>query len=79
MWDQNQPLTVVAVLKPADGTDLPQQVDGDIHRDDLALLDVTVDELTELGALPRPLCPQQVPGGQMGVAVVLGGRERKTV
>jgi hypothetical protein len=37
---------------------------------------VAVDELTELRALPRPLAPQQVPGGQMGVAVVLGGRDR---
>lgn len=58
-------------------TDLLQQVDGDLHGDDLSLLDVAVDELSELGAGPAALFPQQVSSGQVGVAVVLTHTQRE--
>lgn len=40
---------------------LPEQVDGDLHRDDPALLDVVVNELPKLGPLSGSLRPQQIP------------------
>lgn len=43
------------------GPNLPEQVDGDLHRDDPALLDVVVNELPKLGPLSGSLRPQQIP------------------
>ena len=40
---------------------LPEQADGDLHRNNFALLDVVGDELSELRPLSGSLLPQQVP------------------
>lgn len=58
-------------------THLPEEVDSNFHWDNFALLDVAGNELSKLWALSGPLCSQQVPSRQVGVAVILKKQKNK--
>jgi len=55
----------VVTLALLGGHRVLQQCDGDVHRHDLALLDVVVDQLSILRARVVSLVPQQVTSGQV--------------